>query len=86
MKQTKWANRKFTPAEKKARAMWRQALKEKSEIVQALKSCDHYMTREDMHKRLDRRLDAIKRRQVKATETFPEVGESFTVATDTIVF
>ena len=81
MKQTKWANHEFTAQERQARGKWRRAQEQRSDIVNALKSCDHYMSREDMHKRLDRRLDTMERMQNSARELFPEVGESFTIAT-----
>ncbi len=84
MKKTKWATHKFTARESAARAKYRRAEEQRSDIVEALKSCDHYMSREAMHKRLDRRLDTIERMQASAKELFSEVGESFTVATMTI--
>jgi len=78
---TKWATHHFTKPEREAQKVWRRADKQLSEIVQALKSCDHYMSREDMHKRLDRRLDSIERMQTKAQGMFPDVRDSFTMAT-----
>ncbi len=84
MKKTKWADHKFTRQERDARAKWRRADGQRSQIVNALMSCDHYMSRGDMHKRLDRRLDVIEKTQASARELFPEVGESFTIASMTI--
>ena len=84
MRKTKWASHKFTADEKKAQRLWRRSESQRSDIVEALKSCDHYMSREDMHKRLDRRMDAIEKMQSRAREMFPEVKESFTMATMTV--
>jgi hypothetical protein len=84
MKKTKWVDHKFTKDEKRAQGIWRRAEKQRSEIVQALKSCDHYMSREDMHKRLDRRLDAIEKMKHRARDIFPEISESFTMYRGTI--
>ncbi len=77
----KYADHKFTKQELEAQGVWRRSESQRSEIVQALKSCDHYMSREDMHKRLDRRMNAIERMQKRAKELFPEVDQSFTIAT-----
>jgi len=85
MKPTKWTKRKLTQSELSAQKLWRNATGQRSKIVEALMSCDHYMNRDAMHKRLDRRLDAIERQEAKATSRFPEVEESFTMFTDTIV-
>jgi hypothetical protein len=84
MKETKWVKHKLSDNEKKAQAIWRRAEKERGELVDALKSCDYFMGREGMHKRLDRRLDAIERSKARAAEMFPEVEESFTMFTGTI--
>ena len=84
MRKTKWASHKFSADETNARHIWRRAEIERSEIVQALKSCDHFMSRDDMHKRLDRRLDAIERSMTRAQSIFPDVEESFTVAKMTV--
>lgn len=81
MKAGKYAKHKFTNQELEAQRIWRRADKQRSEIVNALKSCNHYMSREDMHKRLDRRLNTIERMRNKAKGLFPEVAESFTIAT-----
>lgn len=84
MKAGKYADQKFTSDQAKARRIWQRTRKQRSEIVEALKSCDFYMTREQMHTRLDRRLDAIDRQQSKAKDLFPDVDESFTIAYMTI--
>lgn len=80
MKAGKYANHKFNKQELNAQRIWRQADGQQSEIVNALKSCDFYMSREDMHKRLDRRLNTIKRIRNRAEGLFPDVAESFTIA------
>ena len=81
MKAGKYAGHKFIKQELEAQKIWRRSDKQRSEIVEALKSCNHFMSREDMHKRLDRRMDTIERMQKRAKELFPEVEESFTIAT-----
>ena len=77
----KFVGHKFSKQERDAQRIWRRSESERSDIVQALKSCDHYMSRENMHKRLDRRMNAIERAQERARSLFPEVDESFTIAT-----
>ena len=84
MKATKWVTHKLSASEKKAQAIWRRSTSQHTAIVEALMSCDHCMTRDAMHKRLDRRLDAIERQQDTARKLFPEVAQSFTMYTDTI--
>lgn len=84
MKKTKWVKHKFSKDELAAQKIWRRATGEHTKLVEALMSCDHYMSRDDMHKRLDRRLDAIDRGKDRAAKMFPDVSESFTMATGTI--
>ncbi len=81
MKTGKYVGHKFTKQELEAQRVWRRSDRQRSEIVEALKSCNHFMSRKAMHKRLDRRMDAIERMQKRAKELFPEVDESFTIAT-----
>ena len=81
MKAGKYVGHKFTKQEREAQRIMRRADKQQSEIVQALKSCNFYMSREEMHKRMDRRMDAIEKMRSRARELFPEVEESFTIAT-----
>ncbi len=86
MKKTKWATYKFNAGEKAARAKWRQAQDQRCRIIDGLMLVTIYNSRKQMHERLDRRLDTIEKMEAAAKELFPEVDESFTVATDTIRF
>jgi len=81
MKAGKYVGHKFTKQELEAQRIWRRASGQRSDIVNALKSCSHYMSRKAMHIRLDRRLDAIEKMESRAKEMFPEVSDSFTIAT-----
>lgn len=81
MKAGKYVGHKFTKQERDAQKIWRRADSQQLEIVNALKSCNFYMSREDMHKRLDRRLDTIEKMRNRAKAMFPDVDESFTIAT-----
>ena len=84
MKPGKYVGHKFTKDQKQARALWNRANDEQCAINDALKIITWGETRERLHARLDRRLDAIERTRAKARELFAEVDESFTVASMTI--
>ena len=84
MKPGKYVGHRFTPDQKKARRLWERANKEQVEINDALKVITWNGTRERLHARLDRHLDAIERTRAKARELFAEVDESFTVASMTM--
>ncbi len=86
MKKTKWATYKFNAGEKAARAKWRHAQEQRVRITEGLMLVPINITRKKLHERLDRRLDTIEKMEAAAKELFPEVDESFTVATDTIRF
>ena len=76
---TKWAGKKLTKDQQKAQRKWRRA---DCELVK-LHSILHttiFRDRKHLHERLDRRLDAIERQKNTARELFPEVEESFTIA------
>jgi hypothetical protein len=79
IRKTKWASYRFSTTEKKARATWREADKQYFAIVDALRTMN-MPSREELHKRLDRRLDVIEKMRASAREQFPEVDESFTIA------
>ncbi len=81
MKAGKYVGHKFTKQELEARKIWLLANKQQSEIVEALKSCDFYMSREAMHKRLDRRMDTIERMRGRAKSLFSDVAESHIIGT-----
>ncbi len=81
MRPGKYLNHKFTPEQKKARWLWRRSDKESLAINDALMVITWDSPREELHARLDRRLDAIEKRRTRAKELFPEVDESFTIAT-----
>lgn len=84
MQKTKWATHEFTKDQKKARAIWRRAEKQYFALFDALMLGAIERDRKALHKALDRRLDAIDKAKTRATEIFPEVGESFTVASMTV--
>ena len=84
MKPGKYAGHKFTKDQKTAQRLWRLSDSELSEINEALKICNWGSTRKQLHDRLDRRLDAIEKRNDKAKALFPDVDESFTIASMTI--
>ena len=90
MKQTKWATYKFSADEKKARAKWRRAQENVNDINDALRqyptaSLEKFVEqRAELHKRLDKRLDVIEKTIASAKNLFPEVDQSFTVATGRI--
>lgn len=81
MKPGKYVGHKFTKQELDAQRIWKRANKQQFEIIEALKSCDFYMSREAMHKRLDRRMDTIEKMRNRAEGMFPDVAESFIIAT-----
>ena len=85
MKPGKWVGHHFNDAQKNARATWNRASKQKVLITDALYICD-WRSRAELHKRLDQRLDEIERLQAKALKLFPDVDESFTVASQLIQF
>lgn len=84
MKQTKWAGYKFNADQKKARAKWRQAQETQFAICDAFKMYPGNYSREELHAKLDKRLDIIEKQRASAKELFPEVDESFTVAQMTV--
>lgn len=84
MKPGKYANHKFTKEQKRARAIWDRAHKEQLAIHEALMVITWGNSREELHARLDRRLDAIERGQARAREIFPDVSESYTISSFTI--
>ena len=86
MKTTKWADHKFSQQELHAQKIWRRCQTQRSELNDALKIINWGSNRDDLHTALDRRLNAIEKGEVRATLEFPEVGQSFTIATMQIKF
>jgi len=84
MKPSKYVGHKFTPEQKRARTIWRRADKELLAIDDALMVIPIVSDRKQLHARLDRRLDAIERGYARAKDLFPDVSESFTIASGTI--
>lgn len=81
----KYVNHKFTADQRRARAIWDRAHKEQLAINDALMVINWGSTREELHARLDRRLDVIERSQARAREIFPDVSESYTIASGVLV-
>ena len=80
MKPGKYVNHKFTKDQKRARMIWRRVDKELLAIDAALMVIPIVSDRKQLHARLDRRLDAIERGYTRAKALFPDVSESFTIA------
>lgn len=81
MTKGKYAGATFTPDQKKARRWWERAQKDQCALLDALCTTDATLTREEYHARLDKVFDSIERRRAKALDLFPEVDQSFTIAT-----
>lgn len=79
MKPGKYAKHTFTTDQNKARALWRRSDNELSAINDALKIIPLVSDHKALHARLDRRLDAIEKRRVRAKTLFADVDESFTI-------
>ena len=80
----KYVGHKFTKDQKRARTIYRRAEKELLTIGDALMVIPIVSDRKKLHARLDRRLDVIERKYTKARELFPDVSESFTIASMTM--
>ena len=83
IKPGRWMGVEFTADQVKARKIWKAKEKRRTEITDTLHSVS-YLDRDEAHKRLDRVFDTIERQTERAVKLFPEVGESFTVASFTI--
>ena len=83
MKPGKYVGHKFNTDQKKARAFWRRATEQECGLRDGLMIID-IPNRAECHKKLDKRLDQIERLRNTALDLFPDVGESFTVASMTI--
>ena len=83
LKPGKYVNHKFNADEKKARAFWRRAMEQETGLCAGLMLI-YQPDRAECHKKLDKRLDQIDRLRSKAKELFPDVGNSFTIASGTI--
>ena len=86
MKPGKYVNHKFTADQKKSRAKWERARSQRLAIEEALMVNAYRVPRQELHDRLDRRLDTIERMEASARETFPDVDESYTIASGTLGF
>lgn len=85
MKPGKYVNATFTPEQEQARRMWSRALKLRVELADGMKiALDTCRTRADWHKWLDRRLDNIEAIRADALKLFPDVDESFVIASMTM--
>ena len=84
MERTKWGAHTFTETETKARKQWQHTWKRQVELLEALHACAIPASRDEWHAKLDRELDKIDRVQSLARAAFPEVENSFTIATETI--
>ena len=86
MKPGKYVHHKFTADQKKARAKWERAREQRLAIEDALMVVTYRVPRQELHDRLDRRLDTIERMEASAKELFPDVSESYTIASGTMSF
>ena len=84
MKPGKYVGHKFTKDQKQARRLWERYREQEATINDALMVITLGETRQVLHARLDRRLDTIAKGKARAEEMFPEVRESFTIASMTI--
>ena len=84
MKPGKYVGHKFTKDQKRARWIWKRYREQEFAINDALMVITLGETRQALHDRLDRRLDTIAKGKARAEEMFPEVCESFTIASMTI--
>ena len=71
----------YTQEQKQARRYWELASESLDSIVNGLVAPTINPTRENLHKKLDQRLDRIESLKRKALIDFPEVQDSFTIAT-----
>ena len=74
----------FTEEQIQARRYWKQASESLDCIVNGLVAPTINPTRENLHKKLDLRLDRIEKLENKARTLFPDVQKSFTIATYTL--
>ena len=80
-KPTKWKDHKFSQDELKAQALWRHANKTYCELTEILCTSPESHDREYLHTRLDMIINSIERTREAARAIFPEVSDSFAVAT-----
>ena len=79
MKKGKSVGSNFTPAQKRARAKWRRAQEYETKLWDALRTMGP-IDRAKAHKRLDDLLNTVERMRAAAKAEFPDVDESFTIA------
>lgn len=80
MKRGKYVGYNFTPDQNRARAMSNKALSRRVTLANTLMTSPDNHTREYWHKRLDWYLDQIDRLNADAETLFPDVDESFVIA------
>jgi len=83
MKKGKYAGKRFTQDQARARFMWTRAQEQINVVCNALRCVDE-PTRVEAHKKLDQRYDEIDRLRALAKDLFPDVQESFVIASMTI--
>lgn len=71
---------RWTADQRTARAKWQRASGYRFKLNDALLMAADEKSRAEMHKRLDYVLDLIDKHRAQARELFPDVDESFTVA------
>ena len=81
MKEGKYVGVTFTPDQERARAIWVRQRAKRYRLADALVMPGIVPSREECHAKLDRLLDGIEKQESRARELFPEVNESFTIAT-----
>ena len=83
-KKGKWADVELTENQKQGQRMWRAAQKRRQKIESALRLPAVNSTREELIARMNWYLDRIENSEQGARILFPEVEESFTIASTTI--
>lgn len=71
---------RWTADQRTARAKWQRASGYRWKLNEALLMPAEEKSRAEMHKRLDYVLDLIDKHRTQARELFPDVDESFTIA------
>ena len=85
MKKGKWVGVKLTDDQRKAKGIWERQQAKRSRLADALMLPGIVPDRAECHANLDRLLDGIEKGEQRARDLFPEVAESFTIATMTLI-
>lgn len=80
MKPGKYAGAAFTPDQIRARAMSNKAMSRRVQLANLLTTSPSHHPRSYWHERLDWYIDQIERLDADARSLFPDVEESFTIA------